>query len=259
MVITTCAVLPTRRGARPKYVWNADSPTKRLFFLWSVYILARLPRNAESPTERLFLLWSVYILARLPNKHNHRRRGYILKTFGLVAPMMNINMSYETRKGEAKSRASWQAWSSSSGAALNFSSFFWGHVPRPMPWTGFDSSSSPSHQKPISSDDESKPNKLSPSSPEPTSWLRLCTWVTAAAALAIAASQSPCAFLCVFVLQVFSAYYPPRKEAAQLICLAASRFSWQPPFENLGRRFCQESTFPAIWKSWKVFVQDFVS
>ena len=47
---TTSAVSPTRRGARPKYVWTAESPTKR-----------------------------VYILARLPNKHNHRR-GYILKT-----------------------------------------------------------------------------------------------------------------------------------------------------------------------------------
>ena len=53
---TTSAVSPTRRGARPKYVWSAESPTKRLC----------LPR-------------SVYILARLPNKHNHRR-GYILKT-----------------------------------------------------------------------------------------------------------------------------------------------------------------------------------
>ena len=53
---TTSAVSPTRRGARPKYVWSAESPTKRLCF----------PR-------------SVFILARLPNKHNHRR-GYILIT-----------------------------------------------------------------------------------------------------------------------------------------------------------------------------------
>ena len=53
---TTSAVSPTRRGARPKYVWSAESPTKRLC----------LPR-------------SVYILARLPNKHNHRC-GYLLKT-----------------------------------------------------------------------------------------------------------------------------------------------------------------------------------
>ena len=52
----TSAVSPTRRGARPKYVWSAESLTKRL----------GLPR-------------SVYILTRLPNKHNHRR-GYILKT-----------------------------------------------------------------------------------------------------------------------------------------------------------------------------------
>ena len=54
----TPAVSPTttRRRARPKYVWSAESPTKRLC----------PPR-------------SVYILARLPNKHNHHR-GYILKT-----------------------------------------------------------------------------------------------------------------------------------------------------------------------------------
>ena len=48
---TSSAVSPTRRGARPKYVWAAESPTKR-----------------------------VYILARLPNKHNNHRRGYIKKT-----------------------------------------------------------------------------------------------------------------------------------------------------------------------------------
>ena len=53
---TSSAVSPTRRGARPKYVWSAESPTKRLC----------LPR-------------SVYILAQLPNKNNHRR-GYLLKT-----------------------------------------------------------------------------------------------------------------------------------------------------------------------------------
>ena len=48
---TTSVVSPTRGGARPNYVWTAESPTKR-----------------------------VHIFARLPNKHNHRRRGYILKT-----------------------------------------------------------------------------------------------------------------------------------------------------------------------------------
>ena len=47
---TSSAVSPRRRGARPKYVWTAESPTKR-----------------------------VYILARLPNNNNHRR-GYIKNT-----------------------------------------------------------------------------------------------------------------------------------------------------------------------------------
>ena len=51
--ITTSAVSPTRGGARPKYVWSAESPTKRLC----------LPR-------------SVYILARLPNKHKHREQYF---------------------------------------------------------------------------------------------------------------------------------------------------------------------------------------
>ena len=46
------------RGARPKYVWTAESLTKR-----------------------------VYILARLPNKHNHRR-GHILKTRAWPLPRL---------------------------------------------------------------------------------------------------------------------------------------------------------------------------
>ena len=46
------------------------------------------------------------------------------------------------KKWEAKFRAFRQAWSSSSGAALKSSSFFWNHVPRSMPYIGFDSSSS---------------------------------------------------------------------------------------------------------------------
>ena len=80
--------------------------------------------------------------------------------------------------------------------------------------------SSSDHQKSVSADDKSKHNKPSPLSPEPTSWLGLCTRVTAAAALAIAASHSPPYILCAFLLYNF-----PWREAAQLICLAALRFS----------------------------------
>ena len=56
---------------------------------------------------------------------------------------------------------------------------------------------------------------------------------------------------CVRVRRVF--YNFPWREAAQLMCLAALRCSWRLPFENLGPRFCQEGTFPAIWKSWEDF------
>ena len=35
---TTSAVSPTRGGARPKYVWSAESPTKRLCLSRSVYV-----------------------------------------------------------------------------------------------------------------------------------------------------------------------------------------------------------------------------
>ena len=41
----TSAVSPTRRGTPGKDVWNAESPTKRLFFLRSVNVLARLPKH----------------------------------------------------------------------------------------------------------------------------------------------------------------------------------------------------------------------
>ena len=61
----TSAVSPTRRGARPKYVWNAESSTKRLCF----------PR-------------SVYILTRLPKKHNHRPSWVHTENAGLAAFMM---------------------------------------------------------------------------------------------------------------------------------------------------------------------------
>ena len=43
-------------------------------------------------------------------------------------------MSYQTQKWEAKSRASRQALSSSSEAALKLSSFFGSHAPRSIPW-----------------------------------------------------------------------------------------------------------------------------
>ena len=77
--------------------------------------------------------------------------------------------------------------------------------------------SSSSHQKSVSADDKSKHNKLSPSSPESTSRLWHCTWVTAAAALAIAASQSPLYMMCVFY------NFPRREEAKSLL------FVLQPP------------------------------
>ena len=58
---------------------------------------------------------------------------------------------------------------------------------------------------------------------------------------------------------MFSAYrLSPKERSGATDFLAASRFSWWPPFENLELRFCQMSTFPAIWKSWEDFVQDFV-
>ena len=88
----TSAVSPTRRGARPKYVWSAESTTKRVC----------LPRN-------------VYILARLPNDHKQPPSWvHHTENTGLAASIMDRNMSYETRKWEAKSRASRQARSSSS-------------------------------------------------------------------------------------------------------------------------------------------------
>ena len=114
------------------------------------------------------------------------------------------------------------------------------------------SCSSSGHQKSVSADDKSKHNKPSPLSPEPTSWLGLCTRVTAAAALAIAAWHSPpyiCVRFCHTVLQVqFSV-----ERSGTTDFLAALRFSWRLPFENLRPRFCQEGTFPAIWKSWEDF------
>ena len=226
---TTSAISPTRRGARPKHVWSAESTTKRIC-----------------------LPWSVYILARLPNKHNHRRRGYILKTRAWPLPWWTGICHTKHENGRrslallGKHDQAHREQHSNSPASSEAMSPGRCHVSVSIPPPLL--LSQPSHQKSVSAYDKWKPNKPSPSSPEPTSWLRLCTWVTTAAALAISASQSSCAFLC---------FKCPRKEAAQLIFLAASRFSWQPPFENLGLRFCQESTFPAIWKSWEDFVQDF--
>ena len=168
-------------------------------------------------------------------------------------------------------------------------------------------------------------NTPSPLSPEPTSWLWLCTWVTAAEAwLSRHRRQRHTCRVC-FCLKVsyifrgekkrslytarppatkspfllmtnqnitspthFYQNHPPDsgsvhesqqqqvwlslhgihshtycvrfchtsstwREAAQLICLAALRFLWRLPFENLRPRFCQEGTFPAIWKSWEDF------
>ena len=46
---------------------------------------------------------------------------------------------------------------------------------------------------------------------------------------------------------MFSAYRSsPKERSGATDFLAASRFSSWPPFENLGLRFCQMSTFPAI-------------
>ena len=73
---TTSAVSPTRRGARPKYQWTAESPTKR-----------------------------VYTLARLSNKHNHRRSWVHTENTGLAASMMDINMSYTKHENGRRSPA----------------------------------------------------------------------------------------------------------------------------------------------------------
>ena len=59
--------------------------------------------------------------------------------------------------------------------------------------------SSSGHQKSVSADDKSKHNKPNPLSPEPTSRLGLCTRVTAAAGLAIAAWHSQPYILCAFL------------------------------------------------------------
>ena len=139
---TSSAVSPTRRGARPKYVWTAESPTKR-----------------------------VYILARLPNKHNNRRRGYILKTRawpfhdGQKYVIRNTKMGGEVPRFLASMIK--LIWSGTQILQL---------LLKPYPqvdavyWFRFLLlCSSPSHQKSVSADDKSKPNKPSPSSPEPTS------------------------------------------------------------------------------------------
>ena len=110
--------------------------------------------------------------------------------------------------------------------------------------------SSSSYQKSVSADDKSKHNKPSPLSPEPTSSLWLCTLVTAAAALALAASQSPPYVLCVLCFTISRAdkrrnryVSPPQdfREGCHLKILGQD-FAKRAHFrssENLGKIFRQ--------------------
>ena len=71
-------------------------------------------------------------------------------------------------------------------------------------------------------------NTPSPLSPEPTSWLWLCTWVTSAEALAIAASQAPPYMPCVFLFKGVL-HFSWRQEAKPLLLVLRPpkvRFCW---------------------------------